>query len=49
MFQDISGGKYEGSWFNDKQHGFGKETWNNGAETYEGEFIDGKKNGRGRF
>jgi hypothetical protein len=36
-------------WKDDKQHGQGKEIWNNGAETYEGEFVDGKKNGKGKF
>jgi hypothetical protein len=36
IFQDLNGGKYEGEWKDDKQHGFGKEIWNNGDETYEG-------------
>ena len=49
MFQDLNGGKYEGQWSDDKQHGKGKEVWSNGAETYEGDFVEGKKNGKGRF
>jgi len=28
-------------------HGYGKETWPNGAK-YEGEYVDGKRNGKGK-
>ena len=44
----MDGAKYEGDWFEDKQHGFGKETWPDGAN-YEGEFDFGKKHGKGKF
>jgi len=37
-----------GSWRDDKQHGFGLETWPDGA-VYEGEYHEGKKNGRGKL
>lgn len=30
VFRDIKGGIYEGDWKDEKQHGFGKEIWNNG-------------------
>lgn len=32
----------------DKQHGFGTETWQDGAK-FEGNYVEGKKHGKGKF
>ena len=37
-----------GEWFEDKQHGKGKENWPDGSY-YEGEYKDGVKSGKGTF
>ena len=42
-----SGDKYDGNWQNDSQTGKGLYTWKDGT-TYEGGFIEGKKNGTGK-
>ena len=34
------GAIFEGSWSNDKQHGYGVESWPDGAR-YEGAFVGG--------
>ena len=49
IFLDTQGSKYEGNWEKDLQHEFGKEIWEGGAATYEGQFFKGKKCGQGRF
>lgn len=40
---------YKGEWLDDQYHGQGVETWNYGAIKYEGEFVEGKKTGKGKF
>ena len=40
---------YEGDWKNDQQHGYGVESWNYNLIKYSGDFIEGKKSGKGRF
>lgn len=42
------GAKYEGDWKEDKQHGYGEETWPDEA-VYKGEYKNGKKHGKGTF
>eukprot|EP00831_Metopus_contortus_P048901 TRINITY_DN4008_c0_g1_i1.p3 TRINITY_DN4008_c0_g1~~TRINITY_DN4008_c0_g1_i1.p3 ORF type:complete len:113 (+),score=18.03 TRINITY_DN4008_c0_g1_i1:108-446(+) len=39
---------YKGDWKNDLQHGYGIESWGDGAR-YEGYYADGKKEGTGVF
>lgn len=48
-FIDPKGSTYEGDWVNDQQHGFGCETWEQGKIKFEGEYVQGKKNGKGRY
>ena len=45
------GSMYDGEWLNDIQHGHGIETWvaDEGNMRYEGNFVEGKKTGQGRF
>jgi len=38
--------KYEGIFYKDKKHGYGKERYKNG-DTYIGEFTHGIKEGKG--
>lgn len=41
---------YEGDWVEDLQHGHGIESWtDNGTMRYEGDFLTGKKTGKGKF
>jgi len=40
--------KYAGEWQDDKQHGFGTETFSDGS-MYSGFFANGSKDGTGRF
>lgn len=40
--------KYEGEFFNNLQHGNGKQTWKDGS-SYDGEWKFGKKEGEGYF
>jgi hypothetical protein len=40
---------YDGQWKNDLQHGKGKEVWNQGQIVYTGDFLEGKKTGKGMF
>jgi hypothetical protein len=42
----VDGSRYEGDWFEDKQHGMGHEKWPDGAE-YIGQYVEGKKQGKG--
>lgn len=44
----MDGAKYTGDWFQDKQHGKGKEMWPDGS-FYEGDYSMGKKHGIGKF
>jgi len=48
-FVNHEGSTSDGAWVDDLQHGFGKETWENGTIKFEGEYIQGKKCGRGRY
>lgn len=48
-FVDTNGSMFKGEWHNDVYHGNGAETWNFGSIKYEGEFVEGKKTGKGRF
>ena len=43
-----AGGKYDGEWKNDSQHGYGIYTLPNG-EKYDGEWKDGNFNGYGIY
>ena len=49
VFVDTNGSMYKGEWTNDVYHGKGVETWDYGTIKYEGEFVEGKKTGKGRF
>uniref|UniRef100_A0A7S3MWI8 Uncharacterized protein n=1 Tax=Strombidium inclinatum TaxID=197538 RepID=A0A7S3MWI8_9SPIT len=40
---------YEGEWINDVYHGHGKETWDYNSISYEGDFKEGQKTGKGKF
>ena len=40
---------YRGEWLNDQYHGNGIETWNYNTIKYEGNFVEAKKTGKGRF
>eukprot|EP00435_Cladocopium_sp_Y103_P046483 s1191_g13.t1 len=39
---------YEGQWKNDKQHGNGKHSWNDGR-SYEGQYVNGRFSGKGKM
>lgn len=49
VFVDTNGSMYEGMWQDDQQHGYGTESWNYNKIKFTGEFIEGKKTGKGRF
>ena len=49
IFVDTEGSMYEGEWINDLQNGHGVESWNNGKMKYSGDFVEGKKTGKGKF
>jgi hypothetical protein len=40
---------YKGEWLNDLYHGKGIESWNYNTIQYEGDFVNGKKTGNGKF
>ena len=42
----MNGAKYEGSWKDDLQDGYGSEVWADGSK-YEGLYKEGKKSGKG--
>lgn len=44
--EEFENGKYQGQFKNEKRQGFGIYTWKNG-NVYEGEWVDGGKNGLG--
>jgi len=46
---NLQGGTSDGEWVDDQQHGYGKETWDNGRIQYTGNFHKGQKVGRGRY
>lgn len=49
VFCDMKGSMYIGEWENDMQHGQGLETWDYNRIMYKGDFINGKKTGKGKF
>lgn len=49
MFENLEGYSYHGEWQDDCQHGQGVERWLSNDSKYEGDFVDSKKNGRGRY
>lgn len=48
-FIDSEGSTYDGDWCDDLQHGYGCETWSQGKIKFEGNYVQGKKNGQGRY
>lgn len=40
---------YEGDWKDDVYHGKGCEEWNYNKVKYTGDFLNGKKTGKGKF
>ena len=48
---ESDGTTYSGQWQNDEQHGHGVQFWSNenGNMKYDGDFVDSKKTGNGRF
>ena len=48
-FCDTQGSLYDGEWFEDQQHGKGTEYWDYYKIKYNGDFVKGKKTGKGRF
>ena len=40
---------YIGDWKNDMQHGKGTEVWDFNKIKFQGDFVNGKKSGKGRF
>ena len=46
---NTQGGTSEGDWLDDRQHGFGKETWEFGKIKFQGQYVNGTKNGKGRY
>ena len=40
--------RYEGEWQEDRQSGYGKEIWPDGAK-FEGDYVDGLKHGKGKL
>ena len=49
LFVDVNGSMYEGEWNDDQQHGQGTESWNFNKIKFIGDFVYGKKTGRGHF
>jgi len=49
VFIDSQGSTYEGDWLDDLQHGIGHETWQEGKIKFYGEYVAGKKHGKGRY
>ena len=48
-FVDSQGSTYEGEWMDDLQNGYGCETWSQGKIKFEGNYVMGKKKGKGRY
>lgn len=48
MLYATSGAQYEGTWLNDKHHGFGIIRNDTTGEAYKGEWYRGKRHGRGK-
>ncbi|TNV73217.1 hypothetical protein FGO68_gene11675 [Halteria grandinella] len=48
IYRHSDGTEYQGSFMQDKQHGYGVETWPDGVK-YSGQYHLGKKHGRGKF
>lgn len=48
QYTHLDGASYSGGWYEDKQQGFGIESWPDGAR-YEGNYKEGKKHGSGKF
>mmetsp|Transcript_3595 Transcript_3595/g.6811 ORF Transcript_3595/g.6811 Transcript_3595/m.6811 type:complete len:352 (-) Transcript_3595:62-1117(-) len=48
QFSHVPGGKYKGSWLNNKKDGFGTQTYTSGA-VYSGEWSKGKRHGKGTY
>jgi len=46
--QEYYGGSYTGNEVNDKPHGFGTFTYNNGS-SYRGQFLNGNPQGKGTY
>lgn len=46
MFTGSDGGKYDGEWKDDLQHGVGKYISPSG-KVYEGDFVEGQRTGKG--
>jgi len=49
VFVDNLGTMYDGEWLNDQYHGQGCEQWNYNKIIYTGQFIEGRKTGKGKF
>lgn len=49
VFIDNQGSTYEGQWEDDLQHGAGCETWQEGKIKFAGEYVQGRKEGQGRY
>jgi hypothetical protein len=49
VYVDQNGSMYQGVWLNDQYNGKGIETWNYGNIRYDGDFVEAKKSGKGRF
>ena len=43
------GAIYDGEWRYDMQHGQGTEKWINTDSVFTGEFVDGLRNGQGKW
>ena len=48
-YTNTMGAIYEGEWRYDMQHGHGTEKWTNSNSVFEGEFVDGLRNGYGTW
>ena len=48
QFSHVPGGKYKGSWENNKKHGFGTQTYTSGS-VYSGEWSGGLRHGKGTY
>ena len=44
----LDGSIYQGEWYEDRQHGKGKETFPD-KSVYEGDYVNGMKHGMGKF